>query len=473
VRRAFGFFLALVVCAACKPAPAQQQEQAIGFAAPGQVGPFVIPASWTQTTWAVDGSNLSGCASDNNRTCSSTSCTSGDGPCLTIASIASRWGTWTPYLAQVTTINVISNAATSDFGWLQPQFAADAYLNISCALPTPAWSTTLGTVTAKNRATPQRLTAVLTPGAVAADQLVINTTHASAALTMSNSSTTWTFTQPVTNCAPPSCSTAEVDTWATGDAVVGYVPYIVNLYQLQPVMAEDPEGSGLYGIYVNNCQIQTPANQLFTTLITNANVWLMNSLVQSNISPGGSGLPSTIALPKATNIDMLGTIRGASGGQFQGGMIGNASHYSQIAVPNLTLGVALRYSFVASGSNASVPEGGTSFSDVYISAGFSLYLEQAFAFASGFIWGPGALTVDGGSFLEYPTGSTGAVTNLLMGGFLLNAGSTACSHTNATPDVVSCGISLTAAHLDAVQGAAGFGGFAYLPGGGTITNAQQ
>ena len=100
--------------------------------------------------------------------------------------------------------------------------------------------------------------------------------------------------------------------------------------------------------------------------------------------------------------------------------------------------------------------------------------EYSFVNVTSFVWGSGVLSLNSGSFMEYPTGATGATTNLIFtGAFKLNNSATACSHTNVAPDVVSCGISLTAAHLDAAQGAAGFGGYAYLPGGGTITNESE
>ena len=51
-----------------------------------------------------------------------------------------------------------------------------------------------------------------------------------------------------------------------------------------------------------------------------------------------------------------------------------------------------------------------------------------------------------------------------------NGAGVACSHSGAAPDVVDCGIALTAAHLDAAQGVAGFGGLAYYIGGASIIN---
>jgi len=209
---------------------------ALGAFTPGQVGPFVIPASWKQTAWFIDNANSTGCASDNNRTCSSSSCTSGDGPCLTYGSIATRWGTYYPKLQQATVVTVIGNMASSDIIYAGPAVeGTSSLLSVSCALPTPTWTGTLGTVTAKNRTTAQLTTAVITAAGVAANQLIINTTHPSYNWTKSNSGTTWTVSEPISGCSAPatSCAPAESDwTNATnnGDTVAGYT--LPNIYMV-------------------------------------------------------------------------------------------------------------------------------------------------------------------------------------------------------------------------------------------------
>lgn len=65
-----------------------------------------------------------------------------------------------------------------------------------------------------------------------------------------------------------------------------------------------------------------------------------------------------------------------------------------------------------------------------------------------------------------PTVDAGRVA----GGLSINGSPNACSHTSAAPDVVNCGIAVTAANLDAAAGATGFGGNAFIPGGGSISN---
>jgi hypothetical protein len=70
----------------------------------------------------------------------------------------------------------------------------------------------------------------------------------------------------------------------------------------------------------------------------------------------------------------------------------------------------------------------------------------------------------GNSFTSLFTAS-GLVTGIQLNG----AFNTACSHTNAAPDVINCGITTTPAHLDAAAGAAGFGQNAFNLGGASVS----
>lgn len=99
----------------CYETPSALDEHEAGWApakspyTPGQIGPFVIPATWQQSAWCVDPSVTLSCTSDNNRTCSACNCsTAGDGPCKSFGSITSRWGSASPILNQYTTIALLS-----------------------------------------------------------------------------------------------------------------------------------------------------------------------------------------------------------------------------------------------------------------------------------------------------------------------------------------------------------------------------
>ncbi len=257
-RVALAFLLALVV--ACKPAAKTETKLS---ATQGQVGPFVIPPSWKQAAWFLDGSNVSTCASDNNRTCSSSSCTSGDGPCLTFGSILSRWGTYEPLIQQKTTLTIMSSMVYPDTIYMQPRIQylgtyPSANFIVSCNLPTATWSGAIGTVTAKNRATPQLLTANLSSfTGVVTNQLLVNATHPSEAWTYKVASgSVWDISQPVTGCdtaASFPCPTplTEVDTWATSDVVSAYTPYTIYMASFEPVNQSDVATSSM----VVNCKL--------------------------------------------------------------------------------------------------------------------------------------------------------------------------------------------------------------------------
>ena len=211
------------------PAPAT-----LGAFTPGQIGPFVIPASWKQATWFVDPANVSTCASDNNRTCSASACTAGDGPCLTYGSIATRWGTYSPRVQQNTAITLMSSASTDADVWYMGPFGLELGAGVIVqGTLTTIQTTTLSAVTAKSRATNQALLATFTASAgITVGMLVVNTTHPSVAWTYKSlGGGQFMMTQPgnainETNPTLKSClNPGEVDTWAPTDAVtVSSVP---------------------------------------------------------------------------------------------------------------------------------------------------------------------------------------------------------------------------------------------------------
>lgn len=86
--------------------------------------------------------------------------------------------------------------------------------------------------------------------------------------------------------------------------------------------------------------------------------------------------------------------------------------------------------------------------------------------------GTGVVTVDGSARWSY-AGAT--ATNTFLSGIGLrinNLGLTACSHTGAAPDVINCGITLNQTNLDAAASSTGFGGLAFMPGGGSFSSVQ-
>ena len=460
---------------ACKTAPIAKP---LSGASPGQVGPFVPPASWSQATWCIDNANVSTCASDNNRTCASCSCSSGDGPCLTHGSIVSRWGTPTPTIQQATTISILSNMSSADPFITAPfSVTTSGYLTYSCALnaTSQAWTGTLGTVTAKSFGTGGSgtvLASTFSVGGQATDQLLVNTTHQSRAiLTSLRTGSTWNISQPLTGCVPgvagtASCSPVEVNSWASGDTVTAYTP--INIYTPggQPIANDIVDGEG-FAVWITGCALQSVNGDEQSPFSGNSLISLVDVVshrLHQDSTWGGQGAPRLV------NTDVIlqyhGTVSTISGGK-----IGFGNKFAVFNGGSLNDDVILGDVVYWYGTPGLVSqEGANSIASAYFAIGLVTY---SYTTIGTQMWGPGSLYVNAGAWLQYPTGGSGATNSLLMGVIHINGATTACSHSGAAPDVVDCGISLTTAHLDASQGAAGFGGFAYSPGGGTITNVAQ
>jgi hypothetical protein len=207
-----------------------------------------IPASWTVPAWFIDPTNSSTHASDSNN------CTTSSTPCLTWHQINDqRWGcignaNECPRLRQNTTITWMSSQSdNTDPVYYRPSSENQSYVIMQGTLGSGQQVATgvLGTVTAKNRSTPQLLTAVLPAGTYAAGELIQNATHSSEArLYALVSGTTWKISQPlvpvvITNPYFNSPFTpVEVNNWTAGDTVTIYSPVNVNIVDFSPVWAD-------------------------------------------------------------------------------------------------------------------------------------------------------------------------------------------------------------------------------------------
>ena len=439
----------------------------------------VIPPSWAVSTWGVDGTNVSTCASDNNN-CTQTTCGAAgsfQGPCSTYGEIAQRWGTYYPRLRQVTTITALSAFSSTDTMYLNALVeGAGNTLNLVCALGATqqVWTGTLGTVTAKNRTANQRLNAVISSGLVAQDQLLINTTHASYAWVTSNvSGTTWSISQPSTGCSSASsCTPTEVDTWAMGDSVTAYTPSNVYLAQALPGGTDAPAAIGSTPtVWINGCNVAASGSANTSVFVGNQYVQLVNTsisrLVQDGIGSQASVVGGSIS-PQFVNADITGYFRGI-GAYLFAGRIGYGSHFIAMQGAALTGDVEIFDQLFVSGSSVEGPEGASTFNNVYIGTGLTVV--GGYATITGPIWGGGYVGVSAGGFLQYPSGVGAAVANFLQTGSMdVNASTTACSNSSGA---ITCGISVTPAYLDAAAGFAGFGGNAFALGGGQISNVLQ
>jgi hypothetical protein len=438
------------------PAYHDPKKLMASFAAP----PPVFQTSWTQATWCIDPQNASTCASDTNATCGSCSCTSGDGPCSTWAQVAARWGTYSPRLRQDTTITFDSaqTAATDPIIWT-PYEENGSHLTVQGVLGTAQQvaTGTLSSVTAKNRNTPQLLQAAF-GSTLTAGTLIVNSTHPSRAFLRTNvSGTTWTITQPLVAIAmPTSPSGTEVDTWANGDAWTAYTPVAVNIETVVPTYEafNATTFDNLTSLYqISNYVAAVP----YATMTLGSNVQIVESVINGyelsfNSSAGYftnafvNNYITSIVLSQSNPIPYFGLGSLVYGG-FTSTWLASGSFFNYDVILTAVSGSGTFAKVYLANSAAMVVSGGSSIN------------------SGGIVWGPGNINVTGNTRLVYtPTQATAAFLTTID----LDGTATGCSHTGASPDVVSCGISLTGAHLDAAQGVAGFGGLAYTPGGASI-----
>jgi hypothetical protein len=504
---------ALAPSSACKPS--HDSAKAGAPYTPGQIGPFVIPATWRQPNWYIDPlDTVSGaCASDNNRTCGVNNCaTAGDGPCLTFGSVATRWGTYEPRLQQVTTISLLSaqQASANDLIYLDPKIeGANVYLRLT-GTRAQAATGTLGTVTAKSRSGNQLLQIVLAPssGAIAVNQLLVNTTHSGEAWIYSNvSGNTWLVSQPLATASstalPPNTignNAAEQDSFTAGDSYVTYTLPTAYLIDADPVMSSTDTATAPAAVYVDDVTLGTlsPSTSLDITSIGAAVVLadVFSDRVATKTGRRTRTGPSTqfsverefyncdlaygawnIGDPETIGYNQFATAL------FYGGIL-NSGSISVGGVPPARWGyVSLNQDIIAVADDHGFAEMlGGQLNDVYATgiiyvSGPTSVIAQFNAFTdlgTGQLWGPGALYINGGGTVDYGrTPSTTAVATFLQTAthpLAYVAGSTACSSNSSAPATMNCGIPLTPTNMDAAEGSTGFGGYAFVPGYGAFHN---
>jgi hypothetical protein len=500
----WSLFVMCVVCCAClSGCPSNQSNappgpQKFALATPGQVGPFVIPPSWQQAAWFVDPSNTSTCASDNNRTCSLGTCgTSGDGPCLSYGSIASRWGTYMPRIQQNTSVTAMSSdTADSDVWYVGPFSLEQGASFIVQGTLTTVQSTTLSAVTAKNRSTPQLLQVTFTASTgITAGMLVTNTTHSSRAWTYKLvSGSTWLMTQPgavisettpkLLNCQNP----AEVNTWALGDSVTVSSTPQVNLSNASALVEGESSSTFANGLVIYNVGVRTlTSSSAFGPMVLGGWTEFQESMSTIPVYPEVSG-------------SLGGLGNGFINSALQGGVLANfgsslsttaygtglsspitcfaAGYFGTGTTYNVTptLGVFTQDTIFAAGNS--------SLNNIFLGQVQSVYLDggtlttngQMNVSASGtpaigpFVWGTGTLGIVGKGIVTYPVGAgNAAATFLQTGGLTFNSQTKTCLGVPsvATP-TLTCNITGTPANADTNLGATA--GCLWVEGGSSLCN---
>lgn len=439
------------------------------------------PAAWTVSTWAIDPANVTGCASDDNA-CATTTCGapgSGVGPCATWHAIHdTRWGCigggrGCPRLRQRTTITWVSGHTDgSDPVYFSPALETGVAA-ILVGQRTAVWSGVLSNVTPKNRPAGTLLSATLPAGA-AAGQFLENTTRASHAWVWAAGALV-SISQPFVEITPPLTNAGvflgmpEVDTWTTGDTVAAYSFPSVDIVSVDPIVS-DFDASRSTGVYLHNLRVEHFDGSAFgKNTRCGDDVYVTASIANRTLefaAAGGftyGGAYNTVALQGIAarsnvggSVLILGggttwPISGCYGCIFDGDYIFDGSNlFTFLAANEGNVGVA----YVGAGSTLHPRPG--------------LLWLQSQAYGGPFLYGPGRVTVPSSGHVRYPSGASAATSALLVsGGLSINGSSTACAESSGT---ISCGRALTPANLDLAVDAGGFGGKAFLLGGGSVSN---
>jgi hypothetical protein len=437
---------------------------------------LIAPAARTQLAWSVDPQNSTGTASDENPGTTLL-------PLLTKAEIVRRWGGTSVTLDGVNvTITMLSPDTIGaggghDPGIFRPTFTNGATLLITAVLPAPSFTGTLLAVTPKNKAsaatcTPLRSTFTVTTGAVAPAMLLVNATRGnSRAFAQRNTGGgLWQISQPFapnTTLATP--ANTEVDTWANGDAITGYLLPNVDLVMVGGITSEQAAGPSFIVRGLNFVDPSSNANDLNdANFDSTAKFSIQECSFSRSISCAGQG-----GLPASSFNNCSSPAAGTSGTVYIYGPVG-------------WLGGIL-------GSFATLYDGNTYFgpgSDCIITNGGASIFKNTF-WTSVCIDTSASPTCVGQSFMTggqpiYTVNGSGGSTALVSEGVIrytapaVNnlqvplaitgaAGSNAYSNLTTAGVVTTHALALTPANLDAAAGAAGFGGLAYVPGVGSFT----
>lgn len=448
----------------------------------------IIPGSWTVPAWFVNPST----GDDSN------SCTSSGSPCKHYYEIAvHRWGfsgvCAQPILKQNTTITFLANQTdnTDPVLWC-PLLNNGAIPSIVTG--TPASTAAVFTRSAaKNRSAGSNnlLAGSFSAGTPAAGVLTQNTTHASRAFIYSLAEgSDWNMTQPVALSAiPESGVPAEVDTWASTDAVNLLTPIQVDLVRFSPVVIDFDAGFDNIG-YLSELTVFDPSGTGSDNVYL-SNVYSQDVLFQRSVTPdegpGIQGVSTAFStLPIFSNCFFSGGIVWLSASQpllWAGAAPGTLgaliTAVIPLAAPQTPYSGIVDGDFISGGSGARF--GNVFFGFVYLDNSINIPPMTQVTFATELagghvVYGTAGKTItflgNARGYMASGTFTAGWTAPALVTGVTMNAAATACSHSAAAPDVVDCGITTSVANLDAAQGAAGFGGFAYNPGGATVTNVQ-
>ena len=387
--------------------------------------------------------------------------TSSGAPLATKAEIMRRWGAWNPTINGIAvTINYLTPDTTSvDPGLLRPTPVNGARITHTSPLPIASFTGTLNVVTAKvNNSAPGNALAstfTVSSGAVVANMLLVNTTRGnSRAFAQRNlGGGNWQITQPCVAYAGSGFALpTEVNTWAGGDSITGYVLNPVNLADI----SQEVGGNEITGLTVVwQLSVKDFSGSGLDTLNVAALCLLAECVVSRGISGRGSSLEITLA-----NSVALAPLSGAVIFVLAGAVLGQGFYNGTLLGLGTDVIVNLGTQVLPCPYNANGP------SAVCVDSNFVVVGAQISAWTGSF-YGAGTLNFQN-SFLY-----SGAPAATFLCAISLNGLATGYSlATAAGVTTVHGGIALSGTTLAAAAGAAGFGGTAF-GGGATITNGTQ
>jgi hypothetical protein len=372
----------------------------------------------------------------------------------TKAEIVRRWGTNAPTLTVLVTITYLTaDIDGSDPGLFFPTFVLGGGLLHTAPLPAPAFTGTLLAVTAKNSATNQALQSTFTPttGAIALRMLLVNTTRGnSRAFAQRNTAGgTWQLTQPMVPFVFGGFPTAEVNTWANGDAILGYILPNVCLSRIGGTQAEFGLAFGPTHVVQQLAIFSANGFGAFYCDLS-AYFCLVDMIVPAgtNLSVAGTPVQQAACTAQGCFINQVRTNGTELIFNVAAGTIGTSSRLRSSV---LTLDVIVTGTVdLFDATQFSGP--------IFVDTGATLKAHGDTNFlAVAAVYGPGIYNQGSGT-----TNYTGtAATVLPIATLQLNGVATGYSNLTAVGLTAVHKLALTAANLDAAAGAAGFGGLAY------------
>jgi hypothetical protein len=372
------------------------------------------------------------------------------------------------------------------------QFIVQGLLNAS----TQVGAGTLGTVTAKSRTSTGstvQTTFVFSSGSVAANDLIVNSTHSSYAfVSRLISAGNWLMSQPLSPIAipmtlnPASGGTAEVDTWTAGDAVTIYNPTALNIVQFDPSSADVPiEGANgpvspgtLYHLSV--FEPQNYFNFAMDPLVLGSNSSVVEASIQRVAQWGPVASWFFGANATAANADLIGGAVTTSTNVYDsgrvwiiGGVIGESATPIACAAGQWH-GAFLDGDFTIGSNCSDVFSSGGQFGRVFLDTSAIFEMQdggqefvEPFNGGTPIIYGPGTLDVSATTRVVYPSGASNAAATFKVGTFEFNA-QTKCCSTFPGSSTVTCNLACSAAEADSVLGATS--GCLGVLNGGNICN---